>query len=279
VARIEPAAAACDLSVYYRTNGIPSLFVAVRGVSFALAKGEFLGLLGESGSGKSTLAIALAGQARPGLHAEGVPAICGGSLTVLGTSLRHVTRRKRDRLTIGVGYLPQDGAERLNPWLTVAENVAEPIYSRDRHFSSREAAGAVASVIDSMRLPLTIMQKLPPELSSGQRQRVALARALVLEPQLLIADEPARGVDSTVRAGMFEALTRCRTERGMAAVIISSSLSDVAGVTSRLAVMHRGIIVGLGTVDEMLDRPHHPYLRALMTQRAFDSTEEASHAS
>ena len=199
MARTEPAVSARDLSVHYRSNGIPSLFVAVRGVSFQIARGEFLGLVGESGSGKSTLALALAGLARRGSREEGVPEICGGSLTVLGTPLRRIGRRRRDRLTIGIGYLAQDGAERLSPQLTVAENVAEPIYSRDRRFSSREAAGAVASVIDSMRLSLTLMQRMPYELSSGQRQRVALARALVLEPQLLVADEPARGVDAFTR--------------------------------------------------------------------------------
>lgn len=272
----ELAVSARDLSIHYRSNGIPSLFVAVRGVSFSIARGEFLGVIGESGSGKSALALAVAGQARRGTQAHGVPEICGGSLTVLGTPLRRVGRRRRDRLTINIGYLAQDGAERLSPQLTVAENVAEPIYSRDRHFSSREAAGAVASVIDSVRLPLSLMQKMPYELSSGQRQRVALARALVLEPQLLVADEPARGVDATVRTGVFEALHRWRLERGMAALIVSSSLADVGRVASRLAVMQHGVIVGLGTVDEVLNGAHHPYLKALALQRDLNSKQEES---
>ena len=276
MARVDPAISARDLSIHYRSNGIPSLFVAVRGVSFTLARGEFLGLIGESGSGKSTLAMALAGRAHGGLHGEDVPGISGGSLTVLGTSLRHVTTRRRDRLTINIGYLPQDGAEKLSPALTVAENVAEPIYSRDRHFPSREAAAAVAAAIDSMRLSLGLMQKLPYELSSGQRQRVALARALVLEPQLLIADEPARGVDPTVRAGVFEALDRWRVERGMAAVIVSSSLSDIGRISSRLAVMQAGVIVGLGTTREVFDGPHHPYLKALTVERAGEANRKVS---
>lgn len=275
-ARTDTAVAARDLSIRYRSDGVAPPYIAVRGVSFTIARGEFLGVLGESGAGKSTLARALAGQIGHSVQPEGGARICGGSLTVLGTSLRRVTRRKRDRLTINIGYLPQDAAERLTPWLTVAENVAEPIYSRDRHFSGREATGAVASVIDSMRLPLTLMQKLPYELSSGQRQRVALARALVLEPQLLIADEPARGVDTKARSGVFEALTRLRAERGMAALIVSSSLSDVRGVVSRLAVMQRGVIVGLGTVDEVLDRPHHPYLKALKVQQTLNSSQEVT---
>jgi peptide/nickel transport system ATP-binding protein len=262
-----PVVWARDLSIHYRSNGISSLFVAVRGVTLQVARGEFLGVVGESGSGKSTLAMAIAGLAIHGPQREGVPEISGGALSVLGTSLRRAGRRSRDRLTIGIGYLAQNGAERLNPQLTVAENVAEPIYSRDRRFPSREASAAVASVIDSLRLPLGVMQRMPYELSSGQRQRVALARALVLEPKLLVADEPTRGVDATVRAGVLDALDWWRRERGMTAVIVSSSLSDAIRASSRLAVMQGGVIVGLGTVDEVLDGPYHPYLKSLAAQR------------
>lgn len=282
-ARESVAVSARDLSVRYRSRGIPSQFLAVRGVTLQIEQGEFLWLVGESGAGKSTLARTLAGEARRGGREEGTPEICGGSLAVLGTSMRRVGRRRRDRVTISIGYLPQDGAERLSSQLTVAENVAEPIYSRDRHFSHREASAAVASVVDAMRLPLGVMQRMPHELSSGQRQRVALARALVLEPSLLVADEPARGVDATVRSGVFDALAEWRSERGMAALIVSSSLADLDRSASRLAVMQRGVIVGLGTLDEVLDGPHHPYLKSLahqrpMTKNAVTTNEEKTVA-
>lgn len=273
-ARSDVAVSARDLSVRYRSNGIPSLYVAVRGVTLEIDQGEFLWLVGESGAGKSTLARAFAGLARRGSIDEGVPEICGGSLTLLGTSMRRVGRRRRDRVTIGIGYLAQDGAERLSPQLTVAENVADPIYSRDRHFSNREATAAVAAVVDAVRLPLGLMHRMPYELSSGQRQRVALARALVLEPKLLVADEPARGVDATVRSSVLESLSELRAERGMAALIVSSSLADLEGNASRLAVMQQGVIVGLGTPDEVLEGPHHPYLKSLATQRPITTKEE-----
>ncbi|MEO6943518.1 MAG: ATP-binding cassette domain-containing protein [Lacisediminihabitans sp.] len=268
-----------DLSIHYRSTGTPSLFVAVRGVNLTVAPGEFLGLIGESGSGKSTLAMAIAGRAIRGGRDEGVPTISGGSLSVLGTSLRRAGKRRRDWLTIGIGYLAQDGAERLRPQLTVAENVAEPIYSRDRHFSSREATAAVASVIDVLRLPLSVMQRMPYELSSGQRQRVALARALVLEPRLLVADEPTRGVDTSVRSGVLDALEWWRTERQLTAVIVSSSLSVIVRASSRLAVMQSGVIVGLGPVDEVLEGPYHPYLKSLAAEHTLNQDEGDSSVS
>ncbi|WP_349897902.1 ATP-binding cassette domain-containing protein [Parafrigoribacterium soli] len=273
-ARSDVAVSARDLSVRYRSNGVSSLFVAVRGVSLEINQGEFLWLVGESGAGKSTLGRAFVGLVRRGAIEEGVPEICGGSLTVLGTSMRRVGRRRRDRVTIGIGYLAQDAAERLSPELSVAENVAEPIYSRDRHFSNREATEAVAAVVDAVRLPLSLMHRMPYELSSGQRQRVALARSLVLEPRLLVADEPARGVDATLRSSVLESLAELREQRGMAALIVSSSLADLNGNATRLAVMQHGVIVGLGTPDEVLEGPHHPYLKSLAAQRPTTTDEE-----
>jgi ABC-type glutathione transport system ATPase component len=235
-------------------------------VTLDLAAGEMLGILGESGAGKSTFAMAVAGLA--GRKGPGMPEICGGQLEVYGTRLRHVGRRKRDRLTLRIGFLRQDGAERLSPLLTVAENVAEPIYQRDRKFNSREAADAVATVIDSVRLPLGLMNRLPYQLSSGQRQRVALARALVLEPTLLVADEPTRGVDASVRDGVLDALLDLNRDRGIAAIIISSDLDVLARVTPRIAVMQHGIVIGLGDVESLTTAPESDYLKVLARTRA-----------
>jgi peptide/nickel transport system ATP-binding protein len=194
---------------------------------------------------------------------------------VVGHELRRASKRRLDRVTLSVGYLAQDGAERLNPQFSVAENIAEPIFLRDRRFSNREATTAVATLTDALRLPLGVLQKLPYELSSGQRQRVALARALILEPKLLIADEPARGVDSAVRSGVLQVLAELRAERNFSALIVSSTWDDLARVATRIAVMHRGIIVGMGSVDEVFDGPHHPYLKSLMRYQS-SQQEEAS---
>jgi peptide/nickel transport system ATP-binding protein len=252
-----------DLSVHYRSNAIPSEVVAVRGVTFDIAQGEILGLVGESGAGKSTLAMAIAGEAGSGAPGSGIPSVCGGALAVLGYPIRRITTRDRDDITLRVGFLRQDGAERLNSTFTVGENVAEPIFRRDRRFNAGEAQDAVAYLIDLLRLPLSVIDRMPWELSSGQRQRVALARALILEPELLVADEPTRGVDVGVRDGVLEALRDLREERRFSAIVISSDLGVATSISSRLAVMQHGMLIGLGTVDGVLADPQHPYLRGL----------------
>lgn len=237
------------------------------GVSFTLAEGEILGLVGESGSGKSTLSATVGlrrGAETPG---AGAPHICGGSLTLLGTEIRRSSHRTRERLRLKVGFLAQDGADRLDARLTVAENIAAPIYSRDRRFSSREAGLAVATLVDAVRLPLGRMSRYPYELSSGQRQRVALARSLILEPQLLIADEPTRGVDVTVRSGVLDVLRELRSERGFSAIIVSSDLSIIDYVSERALILNRGTVVGLGPINGVLSNPIHPYLKSLAASR------------
>ncbi len=265
-----PVVVADDLSIEYRSNATTSEFLAVRGVSFDLRQGEILGLVGESGSGKSTLARAIAGLAGSGTSGSGVPRICGGSLSVLGRSMRHIGPHGRDRITLRVGHLAQDGAETLNSTFTIAENVAEPIYRRDKRFNTREAADAVAYLIDAVHLPLSVMNRMPWELSSGQRQRVALARALILEPALLVADEPTRGVDAAVRDGVLEAVRRLQAEREFSALVVTSDLAVATGLGPRLAVMKGGILVGLGEAETMLDHPYDDYLKGLVRARELE---------
>lgn len=257
-----------DLCIHYRSRNAASYHRAIDGVSFDIAPGEVLGVVGESGSGKSTLALAVACMLDRGHLNDGIPEICGGTLSVYGEDLRHISARHRDRLTLRVGYLAQGGALALNPRLTAAENVAEPIFQRDRRFNQREAAAAVATLIDAVHLPLTVLERVPHELSSGQRQRVALARALILEPTLLVADEPTRGIDATVRSGVLEVLSELQRARNFSALVVSSDLDVVASMTNRVAVLHRGLLIGMGPLDRLLESPSHPYLRSLAAARA-----------
>lgn len=253
----DAAVLADDLTLVYPGDETP----AINGVSFQLAAGETLGLIGEAGSGKTTLARAIAAQSAPGEREA--PYIAGGRLSVLGEEVRSASPRARDRLALRVGYLPQDGGSSLQPHLTVGENVAEPIFQRDKRFDRIEAGAAVATLVDAVRLPLSVMEKFPHELSRGQRQRIALARALVLEPELLVADDPTMGVDVLVRGPILQVVSELQSELGFSALIVGHDLRELRTIVDRIAVLHAGLIVGYGPVDEVLANPLHGYVRML----------------
>lgn len=250
-----------DLSVRYSSSSPETRAVALDGVNFDLAPGEVLAVVGESGSGKSTLARAVA------LDVDRLddssPRISGGELTVLGARVRGISPRRRNRVGLYVGYMQQEAGDRLQPRLTVGENVAEPIYARDRRFNQNDAGEAVATVIDAVRLPLTIMNKYPHELSKGQRQRVAIARAMILEPKLLVADDPTAGIDVTARRAILDIIVSLQRARGFSTLIVTADLAEVRRVSTRVAVMHRGVMVANGPLDDVLASAEHPYVKGL----------------
>ena len=250
-----------DLSVRYSSSSPETRAVALDGVNFDLAPGEVLAIVGESGSGKSTLARVVA------LDVDRLddssPRISGGELNVLGTRVRGISPRRRSRVGLYVGYMQQEAGDRLQPRLTVGENVAEPIYARDRRFNQNDAGEAVATVIDAVRLPLTVMNRYPHELSKGQRQRVAIARAMILEPKLLVADDPTAGIDVTARRAILDIIVSLQRERGFSTLIVTADLAEVRRVSTRVAIMHRGVIVASGQLDEVLATAEHPYVKGL----------------
>lgn len=257
----EPAVRARDLSLRYRGGAGSRAVQAITGLSLDIAPGETLAVIGDAGSGKSTLARALAGYTSRSVP-RGVK-IVGGALEVLGVDVRRLGRRDDDELALRVGYVPQDAGLVLDPHLTVGENVAVPLFQRDRSFSKKLAGGIVAESIDAMHLTLATIPKYPHELSRGQRQRVAIARALVLDPELLVADEATAGIDATVRGTILSHLSEVQRRRGFAAFIVSSEIGEVRRLSRRLAVLHRGTIVGMGGVDDVLENPGHPYVHRL----------------
>jgi ABC-type glutathione transport system ATPase component len=265
---------ASDLTIEYPAHGASPAFVAVRGFTLTLGRGEILGLLGESGSGKSTLVKVLSGaDAGGGGRGEVRAQITGGQASVQGYPLRRISRRKLARLTFGVGMLSQNAAATLPASSTVADIVAEPILERDPRYNAAALDTAVATMIDAVRLPLSVLGKYPYELSSGQRQRVALAKALVFEPTLLIADEPTAGVDALVRNDIVDLIGELQRERAFSAVLISNDLSVLRRVADRLGVMHEGVLVGLGGIDEVFDNPWHPYVAELAAALALGTGE------
>ncbi|RNE58553.1 ATP-binding cassette domain-containing protein [Cryobacterium tepidiphilum] len=259
------AVAASDLTIEYPPHGASPAYVAVHGLSLRIEPGEVVGLLGESGSGKSTIAQVLSGRAftRPTGSTEVRPVITGGEVRVLGMPLGRMRRRSLARLTFDVGFLAQDAADRLPAALTVAEIVAAPVLERDPRFNRAELGTRVATIVDAVRLPLAVLKKYPYELSGGQRQRVALARALVFAPTLLIADEPTAGVDLTLRDALIDLVSELQRERAFSALVVSHDLHVLRGLTNRIGVMHQGVLVALGTIDEVFTDPWHPYVAKL----------------
>ena len=255
------AVSAHDLSIRYPSRHPDSSVLPVNGVDFTLNEGEILAVVGATGSGQCTLAATVAG--RRGVGEPGIPIIHGGSLTVLGTEMRGVSKRTLDRLQFSIGYLPQDGGALLAPRLTAGENVSLPLFERDRKFSPVEAGKIVATLIDSVRLPLATMELYPHELSRGQRQRVAIAKALVLEPTVLVADDPTAGIDVMVRDAILETIRELQNEKSFSALVITPDLREVRYLSQRVLVMHRSVVVGHGLIDDVLDRPVHPYVEGL----------------
>ena len=265
---------ASDVTIEYPAHSISAAFTAVKGFTLTVRPGEIIGLVGSSGSGKSTLALVASGQAALRTSTDSSPRIVGGSLEVLGFEMRGIKRAKLNTLTLGVGYVAQDAGSKLTSNMTVAELMAEPLFLRDKRYDPHEAGLKAATLVDALLLPVGTMLKLPHELSSGQRQRVAVARGLILDPPLLIADEPTAGIDVSVRGAVVDVIAGLQRSRGASALIVSHDLEALQRTVDRIAVIHEGMVVGLGTIDEVLGDPRHPYVASLAAELAEPDVED-----
>lgn len=238
---------ATDLSVARSSRGGPDVRV-VDGVSFVLPHASTLAIMGPTGAGKSSLAAVLSGSDAPGL------AVVGGEAWVEGIPVRRPGRALRE-LTYFTGYLAQSAGSNLPARMTVGEVIGEPITSRDRRVNQRALAVRVATLLDEVMLPLGAAAKYPYELSAGMRQRVAFARTLVLDPRVLVADEPFANMDVEVRRAARDAILR-RQARGMSTLIVTNEKDVVRDLSADVLVLRGGhtIAYGRGT-DDLLWTP------------------------
>ncbi len=235
----------------------PRFVHAVDGVSFELARGEVLALVGESGCGKSTLALTLMGLEAP---TEGAILFEGRNVAGLaGKELKAMRRRMQ--------MVFQDPYESLNPLQTIGEIVAEPLKVHHLWPDKAERAQRVTQALEDAGLKPAgaFVGRYPHELSGGQRQRVVIAGALVLEPTLLLADEPVSMLDVSIRAEILNLLADLRQQRGISILFITHDLATAAHFTDRIAVMYLGRIVEIGPTRQVLEHPVHPYTQALLS--------------
>lgn len=242
-----------DVVIEYPGRGRVKAFRAVDHVDLQIHQGEVVGLVGESGSGKTTL----------GRAAIGLLPITSGTLNVVGTDLSRPTRKHVRAVHKMAGIVFQDPSSSLNPRMAIGASIGEPLFL-GKKMRGQELIRAVEGLLDAVELPRNYRMRFPHELSGGQKQRVGIARALALKPSLLIADEPTSALDVSVQATVLELLKGLQKELNFACLFITHDLAVIDVLADRIAVMHLGKLVEVGTRDEILRHPKEPYTQRLL---------------
>ena len=251
-----------NVSVHYTLRGWTpwgrqkgELLRALDDVSLSVTKGVTLGLVGETGSGKTTVAKVVMGMTKPTF----------GTIAVAGTDLQKLKGQSLGAHRRLVQVVMQDPNSSLDPRMTVAEIVAEPLTRGYPLLGRRpKIRRRVAELLDLVGLSPTSARLYPHQFSGGQRQRIAIARALAPRPQLIVLDEPTSALDVSVRAQIVNLLLDLQSELGMTYLFISHDLATVAYMAKTVAVMYLGRIVEIGPVSSLYSSPLHPYTRLLL---------------
>ncbi|NCR08155.1 dipeptide ABC transporter ATP-binding protein [Microcystis aeruginosa] len=246
-----------DLKIAYPTE-LSSPSWVIDGVSFSIGKGETLGLVGESGCGKSTIGKAILRLLPNHTHVEGEITFEGRSL--LSLSSKELEKFRGEK----VGLVFQDPMTRLDPLMTIGDHCVETLQAHRGNLTYRQAKIQACTVLEKVKIPANRWSQYPHEFSGGMRQRVAIALALLLNPKLMIADEPTTSLDVTVSAEILRELKRLCSEEQMGLLLISHDLALVGEYCDQLAVMKGGKIVESGAVKTVFNTPQHPYTRSLL---------------
>ncbi|GJH43708.1 murein tripeptide/oligopeptide ABC transporter ATP binding protein OppF [Pasteurella canis] len=251
-----------DLSVHFKIKDTKSLIFtkhqtlkAVNNVSFHLYEGETLGVVGESGCGKSTLARAITGLVESS----------GGNILWLGKDLTQQNAKEWKAVRSDIQMIFQDPLASLNPRMTIGSIIAEPLKIYQPHLTKEEVKEKVRAMMMKVGLLPNLINRYPHEFSGGQCQRIGIARALIVEPKLIICDEPVSALDVSIQAQVVNLLKSLQREMGLSLIFIAHDLAVVKHISDRVLVMYLGNAVELGDYEQVYHDTKHPYTKALMS--------------
>jgi len=273
----EPLVSIRDLKTYFSIRGSfgsrlvgreAGIVKAVDGVSLDIRRGEVLGLVGESGSGKTTLGRTILGLVRA----------TSGSVTFEGRELTKLSERQMRPLRRRMQVVFQDPHASLNPAMTIGQAVVHPLQIHGLGGSDEQRLGQVAAVLERVGLAPAeqYLDKYPSDLSGGQKQRAVIARSIILNPVLLVADEPVSMLDMSVRAKILELMTTLKRDLDLTYLYVTHDLATAKFFCDRIAIMYLGRIVEIGPAEAIYEDPKHPYTQALL--RAIPEPDPAREA-
>ncbi len=255
---MQPLLKVSNLKVHFRLANTwfrkKRLLKAVDGISFELSEGEILGIVGESGCGKSTLARAILRLIEP----------TDGSVVFIGENLSEMDKKRLRQTRQKMQMIFQDPLSSLDPRMTVGEIIAEPLEAFHASVGKATNRVRVQSMMERVGLLPNQINRYPHEFSGGQCQRIGIARALILEPKLIVCDEPVSGLDVSIRAQIVNLLMELQSSMDLALIFIAHDLNIVKHISDRILAMYAGKIVEMNAAEALYDNPLHPYTQELI---------------